>query len=116
MPISYNSDLRVFRLDTPRTTYLMALAGSENFLGHLYYGPSVPDDELRALLRLEEKPFTPDENPGERATFYDAFPFEYPAWGGGCFREPCLRAGRAGATGLKHGLPLSLIRFSVEKN
>lgn len=91
MPISYNSDLRVFRLDTPRTTYLMALVGRESFLGHVYYGPKVPDDGLRNLLRLEEKPFTPDENPGERASFYDAFPFEYPAWGGGSFREPCLR-------------------------
>ena len=28
MPISYNSDLRVFRLDTPRTTYLMGNIGS----------------------------------------------------------------------------------------
>lgn len=29
------------------------------------------------MLRLEERPFTPDQNPGERASFYDAFPFEY---------------------------------------
>ncbi len=91
MPISYNSDLRVFRLDTPRTTYLMGLAGKENFLGHIYYGPSVPNDGLCELLRLDERPFTPGEVPGERASFYDAFPFEYPAWGGGNFREPCLR-------------------------
>ena len=91
MPISYNEQLRVFRLDTPRTTYLMGLAGSENFLGHIYYGPPVPDDDLRFLLRLEEKPFTPDECPQDRASFYDCFPFEYPAWGGGNFREPCLR-------------------------
>lgn len=91
MPISYNNDLGVFRLDTPRTTYLMKIAGCENFLGHVYYGPSVPDDELYSLFRLDEKPFLPDRNPGERASFYDAFPFEYPAWGGGSFREPCLR-------------------------
>lgn len=91
MPISYNSDLRVFRLDTPRTTYLMALVGNENFLGHVYYGPNIPDDDMCYLLRLEERPFTPGQNPGERASFYDAFPFEYPAWGGGSFREPCLR-------------------------
>lgn len=91
MPITYNSDLRVFRLDTPNTTYLMGLAGKENFLGHIYYGPRVPDDGLCGLLRVEEKPFTPDVNTGERASFYDAFPFEYPAWGGGSFREPCLR-------------------------
>lgn len=91
MPISYNSDLRVFRLDTPRTTYLMGLVGNENFLGHLYYGPNIPDDNMHYLLHLEERPFTPDQNSGERASFYDAFPFEYPAWGEGSFREPCLR-------------------------
>lgn len=92
MPISYNQQERVFRLDTPHTTYLMGLVGSENFLGHIYYGPSVPDDNMAYLLRLEERPGTPDSNPRERASFYDCFPFEYPAWGGGNFREPCLRA------------------------
>lgn len=91
MPISYNEQMRVFRLDTPRTTYLMGLVGSENFLGHIYYGPTVPDDNMGYLLRLEERPFTPDANAGERASFYDCFPFEYPAWGGGNFRQSCLR-------------------------
>ena len=91
MPISYNEPLQVFRLDTPRTTYLMGLAGSEGFLGHIYYGPTVPDDDMRYLLRLEERPGTPDSNPRDRASFFDCFPFEYPSWGGGNFREPCLR-------------------------
>ena len=91
MPISYSEQERVFRLDTHHTTYLCGLVGHENFLGHIYYGPSVPGENLRCLLRLEERPFTPDENPRERASFYDCFPFEYPTWGGGNFREPCLR-------------------------
>ncbi len=46
-------------------------------------------NEQERIFRLEERPFTPDSNPGERASFYDCFPFEYP--GGGNFREPCLR-------------------------
>lgn len=99
MPISYNEQERVFRLDTPHTTYLMGLAGRENFLGHIYYGPSVPDDNMAYLLRLEERPGTPDSNPRERASFYDCFPFEYPAWGGGNFREPCLRVRTANGGG-----------------
>ena len=78
MPISYSEQERVFRLDTHHTTYLCGLVGHENFLGHIYYGPSVPGENLRCLLRLEERPFTPDENPRERASFYDCFPFEYP--------------------------------------
>lgn len=99
MPISYNEQERVFRLDTPHTTYLCGLAGSENFLGHIYYGPSIPDDNMAYLLRLEERPGTPDNNPRERASFYDCFPFEYPAWGGGNFREPCLRLQTAAGCG-----------------
>ena len=96
MPIFYNEQERVFRLDTPRTTYLIGLAGSERFLGHVYYGPRVPDDNMGYLMRLEERPFTPDSNSGDRASFYDCFPFEYPAWGGGNFREPCLRTAQGG--------------------
>ena len=91
MSISYNSENRVFRLDTSHTTYLIGVVGSENFLGHIYYGPSFSDDNMHDLLRLLEKPAVPAQNPGDRASFYDAFPFEYPAWGGGSFREPCLR-------------------------
>ena len=91
MPVSYNESCRVFRLDTMNTTYLIGIVGKENFLGQIYYGPAVPDDDMRFLMRLEDRPWTPDSNPKERASFYDAFPFEYPAWGGGSFREPCLR-------------------------
>lgn len=97
--ISYNSQERVFRLDTPHTTYLMGLAGKEGFLGHIYYGPSIPDDDLRCLLRLEERPLPPEEDPRDRASFYDAFPFEYPTWGGGNFHQPCLRVRTADGGG-----------------
>lgn len=89
----------MFRLDTPALLNLMGLAGSENFLGHIYYGPTVPDDNMSYLLRLEERPGTLDSNPRERASFYDCFPFEYPAWGGGNFREPCLRVRTARCSG-----------------
>lgn len=91
MPISYDQQQRVFRLNTPHTSYFIAIAGREGFVGQVYYGPSIPDDDMRYLLRLEERPGPPDSNPRERASFYDGFPFEYPAWGGGSFREPCLR-------------------------
>ena len=99
MPISYNERERVFRLDTPHTTYLCGLVGSEGFLGQIYYGPKIPDNNMRYLLRLEDWPFPPDVNPRERVSFYDSFPFEYPSWGGGNFREPCLRLRTAAGGG-----------------
>ena len=91
MGISYNEQERVFRLDTPRTTCLIGLVDAENFVGHVYYGPSVPDDNLRGLLRTGERPFVPSANARERVSFFDAFPWEYPVWGGGDFRQSCLR-------------------------
>lgn len=91
MGISYNPRERVFRLDTPHTTYLIGVADEEGFLGQVYYGPHIPDDNMQYLLRLDEPPYVPSKNGDERAAFYDVFPFEYPTWGCGDFHEPCLR-------------------------
>ncbi len=91
MCICWCEQERVFRLDTPHTTYLIGVADQEGFLGHIYYGPRIPDNNMQYLLRLEEPPYVPSVNGKDRASFFDAFPWEYPAWGGGDFREPCLR-------------------------
>lgn len=71
---------------------MIGIADEEGFLGEVYYGPRILDDNMRYLLRLEEPPYVPSKNEGgERAAFHDVFPFKYPVWGGGDFREPCLR-------------------------
>ncbi len=57
MGISYNSQERVFRLETAHTTYLIGIAGEEGFLGHVYYGPQLPDDNMQYLMRLDEPLF-----------------------------------------------------------
>ncbi len=90
MPIEFHRREGIFRLETPGTTYLMGLA-EDGSLGHVYYGPSVPDNNMGYLMRTGERPLGPWESPRERASFDDVFPFEYPAFGGGDFREPCLR-------------------------
>lgn len=101
MSIQYLADQRVFRLDTPHTTYLIAVADAEGFVGQLYYGPRLPaGEDLRALLRLDQAPLPPSRLARERASFNDAFPFEYPTAGGGDFRTSCLRVRNAqGADG-----------------
>ena len=45
MPISFNSTKKVFKLDTPFSTYAFKIF-EENYLVHLYYGAFVPDDEF----------------------------------------------------------------------
>ena len=90
MSISYLQEERVFRLDTPGSTYLIALVDEEGFLGHMYYGRRIPDAGMRSLLRQD-----PDQPPfrlrGDQTTFLDELPTEYSGCGLGDFRESCLR-------------------------
>ena len=47
MSISFHQEERAFRLDTPGSTYLIALADQPGFLGHMYYGRRIPDTAMR---------------------------------------------------------------------
>lgn len=99
--ITYYEKERIFKLDSPNTSYLIGIVDEENFIGHIYYGRRLREAEASYLLRTQEKPFVPSINNRERGAFYDCFPFEYPVGGMGDFRESCLAvrtaAGHAGA-------------------
>ena len=41
--ITYFETDRVFKLDTPNTSYLIGIVDEENFIGHMYYGKKIPD-------------------------------------------------------------------------
>ena len=90
MAIKYFEKERVFKLDTPNTSYLIGIVDEENFIGHIYYGKKLNGHEVSYLLRTEEAPFVPSKNNRERCSFYDSFPFEYPTAGLGDYREACL--------------------------
>ena len=90
MSISYNEQERVFKLNTPNSTYLISIVDAEGFLGHAYYGRRIPDDSMGYLLRLDESRVPSIKN-RERLSFYDALPTEYPGHGIGDMRESCLR-------------------------
>lgn len=91
MSIFYDETERIFRLDTPNTSYMIGLADDGGFLGHVCYGPRIPDNNMGYLMRTQEWPRLSCQNQGTRASFFDFFPWEYPAWGGGDFRQSCLR-------------------------
>lgn len=88
--ISYNEKERVFKLDTPGTSYMIGIVDEENFVGHIYYGKKLKEAEAAYLMRTGEPPFVPGRNNRERCSFYDCFPFEYPSNGLGDFREGCI--------------------------
>lgn len=89
MGISFNEQERVFRLDTPGSTYLMNIVDETGFLCHTYYGRRIPDDDMRYLLRVGKDPRF--RTSGNQTGFLDELPVEYPSGGLGDFRESCLR-------------------------
>ncbi len=92
MAITYLEQERAFKLDTPNTTYLIGLVGSEGLLGHIYYGKKLHSAKgARLFLRTQEHPCTPDINTRDRVAILDALPTEYSGHGVGDFRESSVR-------------------------
>ncbi len=101
---------KLFKLDTPRTSYVCAVV--EEFLLHVYYGASISDDDVRYLARIYENPFTPSVNNRDRGSFLDAAYFEYPAEGVGDGRSGCLRLETEGG---HQGCQLSYVNHKIYK-
>ncbi|MCM1103916.1 MAG: alpha-galactosidase [Clostridium sp.] len=90
MSVQYFEKERVFKLDTPNSSYLIGIVDEENFVGHIYYGKRLDSHELTYLLRTEEPPFVPSKNNRDRLSFLDSCPMEYPTHGLGDFREDAV--------------------------
>ena len=83
---------KLFKLDTPNTTYIIGLVDAEGFLGHAYYGEKLNNiDGVRERMRIYEPPFTPETNERDRLSFLDSFPTEYSPHGVGDYRESSIR-------------------------
>ncbi|MBD5468338.1 MAG: alpha-galactosidase [Lachnospiraceae bacterium] len=90
MSVQYFEKERVFKLDTPNSSYLIGIIDEEDFIGHIYYGKKINSHELTYLLRTEEPPFVPSKNNRDRLSFLDSCPMEYPTHGLGDFREDAI--------------------------
>lgn len=91
MPISFDSEKKIFKLDTSDSSYVMEVY-EENYLVHLYYGARIPDYNLASFkykgdyasfspmnINVEDDNFTPDISP-----------LEFPAEGTGDLRESAV--------------------------
>lgn len=90
MNIQYFENYRTFKLDTKNSSYIIGIADEEGFIGHAYYGAKISDADADCLLRMEEEPFPPSKDPGNRGAFLDAFFMEYPGSGVGDYRESAI--------------------------
>ncbi len=87
MNIRFFEQSRLFKIDTEHCSYVMGLVDKEGFLGHIYYGRRIQDDDISYLMRVEEYPFTPEKFARERSAFLDTFLQECPGNLNGDFRE-----------------------------
>ncbi len=91
MPISFDSESRIFKLDTAGSSYIFRVF-DENYLVHLYYGASIPDTNVTdhwhkggfasfapLNINIDIDGFSPDVST-----------FEFPCEGAGDFRASAL--------------------------
>lgn len=88
--IVYNEKERSFKLRAKDTDYMLKICDGE-YLGHVYYGKKIPDEDLTYLLRLDESPYTPSINNRDKSSYMDTLPMEYPCFGTGDYREPAFK-------------------------
>lgn len=90
MNIHFDEQNRIFKIDTERSSYVIAVVDEEGFLGHVYYGPYIRDTDIAYRLRLDSYPFLPSGNGRDRGSFLEAFPHEFPGDDVGDFRESAI--------------------------
>ena len=110
MQIKYNEQNRVFKIDTEHTSYCIGIVDEDNFVGHIYYGRKLTDDNLVYLMRTEEPPFVPSRNNRDRTSFLDTFPMEYTGHGLGDYRESALMVRTSGG---HSGVSLSYVSHRI---
>ena len=71
MAVVYHEKERIFKLDTPNTSYIIGIVDEENFVGHVYYGKKLKDHNVGYLMGTEEAPFVPSKNNRDRVSFLD---------------------------------------------
>lgn len=89
--ITFNSAQKIFKLDTPNSSYVIGV-GEENYLLNLYYGARLPDANLWAnAKRIKSASFSPANPhiPNEEFSC-DVAPMEYSCNGSGDFRISAL--------------------------
>lgn len=89
MNICFDEQNKIFKLDTPHTSYVMAVA-EDAWVGQVYYGPRLDSTDLHWVLGLDQRPQTPNTLPDETVSFCDCYPWEYPVANMGDFRSTCL--------------------------
>ena len=68
MNVTYFEKERIFKLDTPNTSYLLGIVDEENFIGHIYYGKRLQGHDIAYRMRTQEAPLTESAAPSMTAS------------------------------------------------
>ena len=52
MSIKFIEKYNVFKLDAKNTSYIIAIVDEEKFLGHVYFGKKVIDENINYLMSI----------------------------------------------------------------
>ncbi|MDR2524779.1 MAG: alpha-galactosidase [Oscillospiraceae bacterium] len=89
MPILYNEQTRILKLDAGDSTYAMHISDA-GYLFHIYYGGHISDTDLEHLeIHGGGASFSPSPADAPHLSLDTALQ-EYPTAGTGDFRRPCL--------------------------
>ena len=92
MDIRYLEEYGTYKIDTDNTSYIISRTdGKQGFIGHVYYGPRIGDDDVRYMTRVEQRSL-PSSSRKDEAAFRDVFPGEYSGYGVGDFRDCAFMA------------------------
>ena len=91
MAIIFNEKAKTFTLNTKHTSYQMKI-GNLDYLLHLYYGPSIPDEDVSWQIMQYDRGFSgnPYESRNARTFSLDAQPQEYSTQQQGDFRAASI--------------------------
>ncbi|WP_028558990.1 alpha-galactosidase [Paenibacillus pinihumi] len=94
MLIHFDSNERVFHLQSKRASYVIQLINS-GIPAHVYWGPKLRQQQLGRILQLQERcSFSPNSSPDDMRVSLDTLPQEYPAYGAGDLRHPAYQIQR----------------------
>lgn len=100
--IVFDGKENIFKIDTENNSYVMGII-DEKYLVHIYYGKKLSGTHLAYLLDMDQEYLNDIHiNYGEKSSFLDSLPMEYPTAGMGDFRQSCIEAADTiGKTGVE---------------
>ena len=100
--IVFDGKENIFKIDTENNSYVMGII-DEKYLVHIYYGKKLSGTHLAYLLDMDQEYLNDIHiNYGEKSSFLDRLPMEYPTAGMGDFRQSCIEAADTiGKTGVE---------------